>query len=221
MPEQSQTTGAGLPHFRECQRGAAAAVLVVQPVGVDYPNTPLSRTAKPQQTVQLRTALVRRQQRRRRQSKGQHVGVSFKSGPARLHGHRPQFRGPERKSLDDFHGCEHRLFRHLRRFVVDDREGAKHDSARVFLRLPQRPFEHGSFRGIWAAEHDPQSTQTRPDHRRAQQHGHDQRDVGATVALSRGRAASSRSQLSFLRYRQLGGCDGRHPVGLRLGGLGP
>ena len=32
----------GLPHFREFQRGTAAALLVVQPVGVDYPNPSLS-----------------------------------------------------------------------------------------------------------------------------------------------------------------------------------
>ena len=51
----------------------------------------------------------------------------------------PGFAGQSGKSLNDLHGCEHRLFCHLRRVVDDDREGAQHDSPGYFYVYPNAP----------------------------------------------------------------------------------
>ena len=149
------------------------------------------------------------------------VGVPFKSRPAYLHGHRPRLRGPERKSVDDLHGREHRLFCHFRRIVNDDREGAKHDSAGVFLCLPQRPCQAR----IFPAHFGPQSTTT-VAHRFAEITD----GLSNTVMISE---MSGRPWLylaggqqvpaaNFPSYVSAGSedADGRYPVQLRLGSLG-
>ena len=58
------------------------------------------------------------------------------------------FAGPKPEPADHLHRCQHRLFRHLRRIVVHDGEGAEHDSGRIFLRISQRPRRHGSLRRL-------------------------------------------------------------------------
>ena len=58
---------------------------------------------------------------------------------ARLHGDRSRLRGRECKSVNDLHGCEHRLFCDLRRVVHDDREAPSTIPAGYFYVFPDAP----------------------------------------------------------------------------------
>ena len=102
---------------------------------------------------------------------------------------------------------------------IHDRESTEHDPARLFCRLPQRLAHHGPLRGLRAPERESHRPPTRRYYRRALEHHHDQRDVGATVAVSGRRAADFGGQFSLVCRYGVGRRERQHPTQLWLGRL--
>ena len=127
--------------------------------------------------------------------------------------------GPKPEPADHLYRCQHRLLRHLRRIIVHTVKAPSTIPAGYFYAYPNAPAD-GYLRRLRGTEFNLGLPQTGRGERRTVEHRHDQRDVGTTVALSCGRAASFRCQLSILRFGQFGGRCRRYPFELWLGGMG-
>ena len=112
------------------------------------------------------------------------------------------FAGQSPNADDDVHGRHDRLFRHFRGVVGHDGESPQHDSRRIFCRLSERLAADRSLRRLRGPEQHVGLPPAGRNDRRAVEHRHDWRDVGPALAVSGGRAADLRRELSLLRLHR-------------------